>query len=92
MSNNPGISGTPVLIDLAGKGQILEHVPLTPEGKSAFDEAWIQRLIHETPSCLPIAEIEPGLDPFTAICREMPTPRGVKHWPRHSITPPAFSS
>ena len=76
MSNNPGISGTPVLIDLAGKGQILEHVPLTPEGKSAFDEAWIQRLIHETPSCLPIAEIEPGLDPFTAICREMPTPRG----------------
>jgi hypothetical protein len=76
MSNNPGISGTPVLIDLAGKGQILEHVPLTPKGKSAFDEAWIQRLVHETPSCLPIAEIEPGLDPFTAICREMPTPRG----------------
>jgi len=25
---------------------------------------------------LPIAEIEPGLDVFAAICQEMPTPRG----------------
>jgi hypothetical protein len=24
---------------------------------------------------LPLAEIEPGLYPFVAICREMPTPR-----------------
>ena len=54
----------------------LERVPLTPAGMSAFDEGWLQRLIHDHPTCLPIGEIEPGLDPFTAICREMPTPRG----------------
>ncbi len=47
-----------------------------PEGKGDFDEAWLQRLIHRNPACLPIAEIEPGLGAFAAVCQEMPTPRG----------------
>ena len=76
MSNDSGLNGAPFLVSPQGVGQLLERIPLTPEGKNDFDEAWLQRLIHENPACLPIGEIEPGLDPFTAICREMPTPRG----------------
>lgn len=70
-------TGIPVLVGFRGApAQILERVPLTAKGKSEFDEAWLQRLIHDHPDCLPIAELEPGLDRFNAICREMPTPRG----------------
>jgi len=65
----------PLIVGMDG-AHALERVPLTPAGMSAFDEGWLQRLIHDHPTCLPIGEIEPGLDPFTAICREMPTPRG----------------
>src|SRR5450759_2437251 len=54
----------------------LERLPLTPAGNGEYDEVWLQRLIHENPACLPIAEIEPGLDTFVSICREMPTARG----------------
>jgi hypothetical protein len=66
----------PLLVGTEGDAQILERLPLTPEGKGAYDEAWLQRLIHENPACLPIAEIEPALDSFASICREMPTQRG----------------
>ncbi|UNC13969.1 hypothetical protein FE249_06935 [Acidiphilium multivorum] len=70
------INGCPVLVDAGGEAQPLQRVSLTPAGKSEFDEAWLQRLIHDNPACLPIGDIEPGLDPFLAICREMPTPHG----------------
>jgi hypothetical protein len=66
----------PILIGPEGPGQALWRVPLTPEGKGAFDEAWLQRLIHQNPSILPIEEIDPSLDAFFPICREMQTPRG----------------
>ncbi len=68
-------SGIPVLIGPAGNSaQRLERVPLVHTGE--FDEAFLQRLVHEHPLCLPLSEIEPGLDSFVSICREMPTPRG----------------
>ena len=76
MTSDPRASGVPVLAGPGASGQPLERLPLAPRGKSHFDEAWLQRLIHENPACLPIAELEPGLDPFNAICCEMPTPRG----------------
>lgn len=69
-------NGRPVLVDAKGGSQSLERVSLTPAGQSEFDEAWLQRLIHENPACLPISDIEPGLDQFFSICREMPTPHG----------------
>jgi hypothetical protein len=55
---------------------LLDRVTLTPEGPGAFDEAWLQRLIHQNPECLPISEIEPGLGPFYPVCLEMPTAHG----------------
>jgi len=70
------LTGIPTLVDKNGNGQLLEHVALSRLGEGAFDEAWLQRLIHDNPSCLPIAEIEPGLGLFHSICREMPTPHG----------------
>jgi hypothetical protein len=73
--HDPTLSGVPFLIGPQG-GRMLERVPLSPEGLGAFDEAWLQRLIHDHPACLPIDEIDPGLDTFHAICREVPTKRG----------------
>lgn len=69
-------NGCPVLVNAEGETTPLKRVSLTPTGQSEFDEAWLQRLIHKNPTCLPIGEIEPGLDSFFAICREMPTPHG----------------
>lgn len=66
----------PILIGPGEPGQALERVPLTPEGRGAFCEKWLQKLIHNNPSCLPMSEIEPSLGPFFPICREMQTPRG----------------
>jgi hypothetical protein len=68
--------GVPLLVGTEGDTQILERLPLTPDGRGAYDEAWRQRLIHQTPTCLPIGEIEPALDSFSSVCCEMPTPRG----------------
>jgi len=70
------LTGVPALVGKNGNGQLLEHLVLSRLGEGAFDEAWLQRLIHDNPACLPIAEIEPGLGHFHAICREMPTSHG----------------
>lgn len=70
------LTGIPALVGKNGNGQLLEHVALSRLGEGSFDEAWLQRLIHDNPACLPIAEIEPGLGSFHAICREMQTPHG----------------
>jgi hypothetical protein len=68
--------GIPLLIGAEGDTQALERLPLTPEGRGVYDEAWLQRLIHQNPACLPIAEIEPALDSFSSVCCEIPTQRG----------------
>lgn len=67
---------TPVLVDAQGNGTELQRVELSHRSAGAFDESWLQNLIHSCPSCLPFNEIEPGLGNFQAICREMPTPHG----------------
>ena len=72
--NDSSSNGIPVLVGLKGEAaQTLERISLDQKGE--FNEAWLQELIHDNPSCLPISEIEPGLDRFVAICREMRTPR-----------------
>jgi hypothetical protein len=76
MTSDIDETGVPCIADAKGWVQTLERMPLAPQGKGAFDEAWLQRLVHANPACLPISEIEPGLASFVAICRELPTPRG----------------
>jgi hypothetical protein len=68
--------GTPVLVRDALSTELV-RAPLTPKGGGAFDEAWLQRLIHDHPSCLPMREIEPGFGPVRSVCMELPTPRGL---------------
>lgn len=74
---------TPYLIrgDLkAAAGTRLEKVELTAktsgDGPSLYDENWIQRLIFENPSLLPVKELEPGFVPLYSVCRELQTPAG----------------
>jgi hypothetical protein len=77
MAIDPTQSGIPVRINADGHGVLLDRVPLSPAGKGRFDEKWLQQLVHNTPSCLPIAEIDAGLGRFVSICQEVPTPHGL---------------
>ena len=61
MASDTSLGGSPVLVELGGEGMSLERVPLISGVLGQFDEAWLQNLIHTTPACLPISEIEPGL-------------------------------
>lgn len=68
-------TGSPVLVG-PDSSQILERIPLLPKGQGVFDEAWLQRLIHNSPECLPVGEIEPGFGRLFPVCREMPIAAG----------------
>lgn len=43
---------------------------------SNYDEKWLQDLIHNSSSVLPIGDIEPALADAVSVCRELPTPSG----------------
>jgi hypothetical protein len=55
-------------------------VPLEPvaqqAGGDAVSEAYIQKLVHEYPACLPLAEIDPMFSGPVPICTELNTPAG----------------
>jgi len=44
--------------------------------KKLYDEDWIQNLIHENPSILPVEELESAFFPLYPVCRELKTPAG----------------
>lgn len=54
----------------------LEHVVYTRRGEAEHSEAWLQALVAECPSLLPVHEIEPGFGNLTSICMELQTPAG----------------
>ncbi len=60
--------------------QLLEPVNLgfrTSQGEQKlYDENWIQNLIHNNPSILPVRELEPAFFPLYPVCRELKTPAG----------------
>jgi len=66
----------PYLVGSDKIGLGLSRVSLEKPGEGVFDEAWLQHLIHSYPDLLPIGELEPALDPFQSICREMPIKSG----------------
>jgi hypothetical protein len=68
--------GQPVIVG-PGYSRLLERIPLVPKGQGAFEEAWLQKLIHDSPECLPVGEIEPSFGRLIPICREMPVPGGL---------------
>lgn len=66
---------TPLLIPTTGQVQKLTPRTLAG-GPDAVTEDEIQQLVHEHPSLLPIAEIDPIYLGPVAICRELNTPAG----------------
>jgi len=66
------IQATPLMIPDGETPVKLERVPLT--GK-AFQEDWMQELIHNYPSLLPVTEIEPAFGPLVSIGRELTADR-----------------
>jgi hypothetical protein len=67
---------TPLLIDAAGV-RALPLVPLSlTGGANAVGEAEIQQLVHDHPTCLPIAEIDPMFRDPVPVCMELNTPAG----------------
>lgn len=60
-----------------GRAERLHRLRLSVDRDgSAYDEAWLQKLLFETPEILPIGEIDPSYAPAVPLCREMPTPAG----------------
>lgn len=49
---------------------------MRPGSGATYDEAWLQQLIQEHPSLLPIGMIEPALQGPIPICMELPVPSG----------------
>ena len=62
--------------DASRPAELLQRLPLASAGNPRLDEAWLQDLILEHPSILPISEIDPGFGPLTPICRELGTRAG----------------
>ncbi len=67
--------GTPVWVEGA-TATALTKVSFEAGAENAFDESWLQKQLHDTPSCLPMENIERGFRPLRAICREIPTSHG----------------
>jgi hypothetical protein len=67
---------TPLLL-AEGAGSAIALTPLGQQvGEGAVSEAYIQTLVHEHPSCLPIAEIDPMFVGAVSICTELVTSAG----------------
>jgi len=63
---------TPVIIR-NDKAEILKKVSLD---SNFYNENWIQKICFETPSLLPIEEIEPSFNGMIPVCRELSTASG----------------
>lgn len=62
----PDEKGTPLWISPQGETRL--------QRAKGLPESWLQDLIHENPSCLPIDQIEPGIGRLVPVCRELPLP------------------
>ncbi len=65
-------NGQPILVENSSA----KHLDRVSLDGGSFNEAWIQKLIHEQPSILPINEIEKIFSPLISIGREISTPAG----------------
>lgn len=48
------------------------HVPRLDLSASDFNEAWLQRLVHQNPTVLPLYQAEPEAKSLHPVCRELP--------------------
>jgi len=59
-----------------GLDQIVFAANQRVDGEPAYDEDWIQNLIHQYPDLLPVWELEPAFHPLYPVCRELRTAVG----------------
>lgn len=71
----------PILVDSLDKPTsitLLDRRSARSDGVDpGYREALLQHLIHATPECLPIQEIEPAFVGLRSVCMELPLKRGV---------------
>lgn len=67
--------GTPLIVDAGGKAEKLERVALTGSDAN-YSEKYLQELIFNHPSCLPIYEIDQSFSNLIPVCCELNTPAG----------------
>lgn len=65
---------TPIHIPIAGPSSALR--PVAQAGAGGVSEDYIQALVHEHPSILPISEIDSIFSGAVSVCRELETPAG----------------
>jgi len=66
--------GTPIAISGSTSKTLVRERIGGREG--LHDEAWLQRLIHRHPTCLPMDQIEPGFAVLVPVCMELPLSSG----------------
>ncbi|HHY33974.1 MAG: hypothetical protein GX492_11445 [Firmicutes bacterium] len=64
---------TPVLVQRGGRAVLLSRIPFT---ERRLQEGWLQELLFEYPSILPVADLDPGFAPLLPLGREIPTQAG----------------
>ena len=67
-----------MFVDIDNRAQTLTpvHLGSTSDEDCKRREAFVQNLVHDHPSLVPMAEIEPAFSPLISVCRELPTPAG----------------
>ena len=66
----------PAILQEGGGVRALQRVVLGQSGPHGLGEEALQRLVHDHPELLPMAEIEPAFTPLLSVCRELPTGAG----------------
>ncbi|GGK58465.1 DUF4268 domain-containing protein [Amphritea balenae] len=68
---------TPFIVDPEGRTKALKRVSFAnEEGTFNYNEEWLQNLLFNNPSSLPIQEIDTGYQDLIPICTELNTPAG----------------
>ncbi len=67
--------GTPLIADTDGKAQVLERVSLV-SSDTQYGEKYLQDLVFDNPSCLPVDEIDQSFTNLIPVCCELNTPAG----------------
>lgn len=63
----------PIMIDENGRPERLVRLALEDRG---YDESWLQQLLFDHASLIPVEELEPAFSDHVAVCRELPTSSG----------------
>ena len=65
--------GTPLVIKDGGDPIVLDKIEISD---GSYNEKFIQELVFDHPSCLPVSEIDRAYEDLVPICMELNTPAG----------------